>query len=37
MYAHSMYSVNIKGSKTIWIPKIEKSNYDADDDTDNYS
>lgn len=37
MFVHNMYSTNIKGSKKIWIPKIEKLNYDGDDDTDIWS
>lgn len=34
MYAHNIYFTNIKGPKYIWVPKVEKSNYDANDDTD---
>lgn len=29
MHAHNMCSTNIKGSKKIWVPKVEKSSYDA--------
>lgn len=43
MYAHKMYTTIIKGPKKIWVPKVEKSNYDpgvldnlkSKDDTDN--
>lgn len=34
MYVHNMYSTNIKGRKKNWVPKLDKSNFDADDDTD---
>lgn len=37
MSSHDMYSTNLKGPKKIWVINIEKSNCDADDDTDNCS
>ena len=32
-----MSTTNIKGPKNIWIPKIEKSSCDVDNDTDSFS
>ena len=37
MCDHDMYSTNIKGPKTIWVPKVENSSYDVDDDADSCS
>lgn len=33
MPSHNICSTNIKGPKKIWVPKVEKSNGDAHDDT----